>query len=116
MAMMNRLGMIGGYLAISALYALPVCALPEEAPGCHPTAEERQAEQDERAQVAARDGRKSNMERRYSRERARGDDDVAIRDRDSNMERRYERERGEELRNDEPIDETLHWSHEREHP
>lgn len=72
------------------------CAVPEEAPGCHPTLEEKKADW-----LAARDGSRSNMERRYTREQARGDDDqVAARDRDSNMERRYDRERGEDLRDD----------------
>lgn len=80
--------------------------IPEEAPGCHPTLEEKKADQ-----VAARDGKRSNTERRYERNRARGTDDdgyLVARDRESNMERRYERHRAEELREDEPIDETLH--------
>jgi hypothetical protein len=70
------------------------CAVPDKAPEGHPTIQEKKDEQ-----IAARDGSRSNMERRYERGQSRDDDDqVAERDRDSNMERRYEREQGEELR------------------
>ena len=86
-------------------------AVPEEGPGCHPTPEESRAEKAEK-EITARDGGRSNSERRYSRQNARRDnqDDGTTADRgdrDSNMERRYDRQRSKDLRDDNPDDITV---------